>query len=194
MLTNPIACLSLMSSMIADLVGALNNLEKIHEDITYKSVLFPAPATNQQLISAMHPSAVRKTYVYRGSTRVIPPHSIFLTLRSRRTMLQSHYVVILKRGRDLSTGQGERAIAAHLTRYRQSRQQKVWEKEQTLHLFCFVIRRVMDHTQDLCTNCQTLILGQSIQFLEGTMYPVLPPQQLHEFLCDTLSTSNVSVT
>ena len=30
--------------MIADLVGALNYLERAHKVMTYKSVLFPAPA------------------------------------------------------------------------------------------------------------------------------------------------------
>jgi hypothetical protein len=43
-LANPIACLPSMSSMIADLVGAMNNLEQTHKHITYRSVLFPAPA------------------------------------------------------------------------------------------------------------------------------------------------------
>jgi hypothetical protein len=107
-------------------------------------------------------------------------------------MLQSHYVVS-KRNRHMSTSQGERASleqTGHLTRYRQSRQQKVWGKEQTLHLFRFVIRKVMDHSQGLCNSRQTLILGQSIQSLEGSLYFVLLPQQLHEFLCDTLSISS----
>jgi hypothetical protein len=45
MSANPIACLPFTSSMIVDLVAALNNLEQTHEDITYKSVLFPAPAS-----------------------------------------------------------------------------------------------------------------------------------------------------
>jgi hypothetical protein len=30
--------------MTADLVGALNNLEQAHTIMTYRSVLFPAPA------------------------------------------------------------------------------------------------------------------------------------------------------
>ncbi len=33
-----------MSCIIADLVGTVNNVEQTHKDITYKSVLFPAPA------------------------------------------------------------------------------------------------------------------------------------------------------
>ncbi len=35
-----------MSCIIADLVGTVNNLEQTHKDITYRSVLFPAPASN----------------------------------------------------------------------------------------------------------------------------------------------------
>jgi len=70
----------------------------------------------------------------------------------------------------------------------------VWGKEQTPHVYRFVIRKVMDHTQDLCINRQTLILGQSIQFLEGSLYLVLAPQQLHEFFCYALSISSISVT
>jgi hypothetical protein len=31
--------------MIADLVGALNYLKRAHKVMTYKSVLFPAPAS-----------------------------------------------------------------------------------------------------------------------------------------------------
>jgi len=46
--------------MIADLVGALNNLEQTHKDITYRSVLFPAPAMKQQVINAMRSSVVVK--------------------------------------------------------------------------------------------------------------------------------------
>src|SRR6267154_3456334 len=71
----------------------------------------------------------------------------------------------------------------------------MWEKEQTLHYFRFVIRnlKAMDHSKGLCTSRQTLIIGQSIQFLEGSLYLVLPEHQLHVFLCDTLSISSVSV-
>jgi hypothetical protein len=88
-------------------------------------------------------------------------------------MLQSHYVVST-RSRDKSRSQGERATAeqgGHLTRYRQSRQQKVGGKGQTLHLFRFIIR---NHSQGLCTSRQTLTSGQSIQSLEGSLYLVLP--------------------
>src|SRR6266849_5865352 len=111
MLANPIACLLFISSMIADLVGALNNLKKIHEDITYNSVLFPAPASNQQVISKMLLSVVLKTYVYRGSIRVTPSHSIFLTLRSRRTMLRFHCIVLPKRSCASPMGWGETTSA-----------------------------------------------------------------------------------
>ena len=38
------------------------------------------------------------------------------------------------------------------------------------------------------------MLGQSIQSLEGSLYFVLPPQELYKFLCDTLSISQVTVT
>ena len=103
-------------------------------------------------------------------------------------MLRFHYVEISKRRRDLPTSQGERAStehAGHLTIYRQSRQQEVWGKGQTIRLFPF-----FEHRQGLCNSRQTLILGQSIQSLVGSLYLVLPPQKLHEFHCDTLSTSN----
>ena len=54
--------------------------------------------------------------------------------------------------------------------------------------------KVVDHTQDLCTSRQALIFCQLIQFLEGSLYLVPPPDQLHEFLCVTLSIGSVSVT
>ena len=38
------------------------------------------------------------------------------------------------------------------------------------------------------------MLGQSIQFLEGRLYLVLRPEELHKFLCDTLSINRVTVT
>ena len=65
-------------------------------------------------------------------------------------------------------------------------QQKVRVEGQTLYLLCFVIRRVMCLIQELCTDRKALILGQSIQFLESSLYFVLPPQQLDVFLCETL--------
>ena len=113
-------------------------------------------------------------------------------------MLQSHYVVS-KRSHDMSTSQGGRAIAEQAGHLTSNKIPSIYAtkgegKEQTFHLFCFVIRRVMDRTQELCTNRKTLILGQSIQFLEGSLYFVLPQQQLDVFLCDTLSISSVSVT
>ena len=40
----------------------------------------------------------------------------------------------------------------------------------------------MDHIQGLRSYRQTLVLRQPIQSLEGSLYLVLPPQHLHEFL------------
>ena len=38
--------------MIADLVGALNNLKQAHTIMTYRSVLFPAPAIKMNKLLA----------------------------------------------------------------------------------------------------------------------------------------------
>src|SRR5712691_6015782 len=114
------------------------------------------PLQNQQVISATHSSAGCKAYVYRGPTRATPSHSIFLTLRSRRTMLRFHYVEISKQRRDLPMSQGERAspeLAGHLAIYHQPRQQKVWGEGQTLH---FALHSVME---GLCNSLQIRILG-----------------------------------
>ena len=43
-MANPAACIPSTSCIIADLVGIINTLERSHEDITYRSVLLPAPA------------------------------------------------------------------------------------------------------------------------------------------------------
>ena len=58
----------------------------------------------------MNSLRARKTYVYRESIRTTPQLSILLMHCPRRTMLQSHYVELSERSRDLSTGQEERAI------------------------------------------------------------------------------------
>ena len=58
----------------------------------------------------MNSLRARKTYVYRESIRTTPQLSILLMHCPRRTMLQSHYVELSERSRDLSTGQEEKAI------------------------------------------------------------------------------------
>ena len=67
---------------------------------------------------------------------------------------------------------------------------EVWR---TSHNHLHILRKTMDHTQGLRSHRQALVLGQSIQSLEGILYLVLPPQHLHEFLCNTLSMGNVYV-
>src|SRR6266403_5009109 len=68
-----------MSSMIADLVGALNNLEQTHKDITYRSVLFPAPAMTQQVIDAMRSSGIVK-HTFTMDPQERPPRIPFFQL------------------------------------------------------------------------------------------------------------------
>jgi len=65
--------------MIADLVGTMNNLEQTHKHVTYRSVLFPAPAFKPTRYQCDALVMVRKTYVYHESTRATPSHSILLT-------------------------------------------------------------------------------------------------------------------
>src|SRR6266567_4789689 len=67
------------------------------------------PLSCQQNISAGHSSVVKKTYVYRESTRRTQLLSILSLPCSPRTMLRSHYVVLPKRSCGSSTGRGERA-------------------------------------------------------------------------------------
>jgi hypothetical protein len=54
----------------------------------------------------------------------------------------------------------------------------------------------MDDTQDLGNSRQSFVLRQPIQSVECALYLAFPfPHQLlHEFLCDTLSISNVYLT
>ena len=52
----------------------------------------------------------------------------------------------------------------------------------------------MNHAQGLCTGRQTLDFGQAIQSIQDSLYLVLPPQFLQEFLCDTLRMAEVYAT
>ena len=66
------------------------------------------------------------------------------------------------------------------------------QKQQTFHLVRFV-RPMVDDTQGLCNSRQSFVLRQPIQSIQGSLYFALPfPEQLpNEFLCDTLSITNV---
>jgi hypothetical protein len=55
------------------------------------------------------------------------------------------------------------------------------------------LRKTIYHTQGLRSHRQTLVLGQSIQSLEGSLYLVLSPQHLYEFSCNALSMGNIYV-
>jgi hypothetical protein len=68
---------------------------------------FLRPLYDRLVIDTKHPSEVRKTYVFRGSTTVIPSPSTLSTNCSQRTMLRFLYVVISKQSFDSSTDQGE---------------------------------------------------------------------------------------
>ena len=113
--------------------GPINDLERTNKVMTYKRVLFPAPAVRSTgyLCKALVGSS--KTYAFRESTRMTRSPSILLTHCSRRTMLQFLYVVLSKRSSDSSTDQGETTsverpfLADHLqkTEYCRSRQQDV---------------------------------------------------------------------
>ena len=61
---------------------------------------------------------------------------------------------------------------------------------QLLHAFhnhLHITHKTMDDTQGLCNSHSSLVLGQSIQPLENSLYLALPQQLLRELLCGTLS-------
>src|SRR6266852_1483349 len=68
---------------------------------------------------------------------------------------------------------------------------EVWR---TSHNHLHILRKTVDHTQGLRSHRQTLVLSQSIQSLKESLYLVLPPQHLHEFLCNTLNMENIYMT
>jgi hypothetical protein len=45
----------------------------------------------------------------------------------------------------------------------------------------------MDYTQGLCNRDLSLVLGQSIQFMEYTLYLAFPQELLRELLCEIVS-------
>jgi hypothetical protein len=57
----------------------------------------------------------------------------------------------------------------------------------TFHNYLHVTDKTMDYTQGLCDGHPSLVLGQSIQSLEYSLYLALSQQLLREFLCGTLS-------
>jgi hypothetical protein len=130
--------------MIADLIGAMNNLQKSSKVATNRSVLFPAPA----LISTSYWRTVlignSKTYVYHESTRATRSVSISLTYRSQRTKPQFLCVVPSERSCDLLMGQEGRAsverrgVAGRLQKYSWSLQYNFRNGERTIHLVHFV--------------------------------------------------------
>src|SRR6266705_3501936 len=94
--------------MIADLIGVMNDPEQSKKAMTYRSVLFPAPAVRSTSY-VRHSSVVRKTYVFHESTTGTPSLSILLTQCTRKTMPRFLYVGFSKRSFDSSTDQGETA-------------------------------------------------------------------------------------
>ena len=85
----------------------MNDLERFIKIMTYRSVLFPAPAVRSTGYRRRALIGSLKTYAFHESTRVTPSPSILLTRCSRRTMLRFLYVVLSKRSSDLSTDLGE---------------------------------------------------------------------------------------
>ena len=109
-MANPAARMPSTSWMIADLLGIVNNFKQNDKVITYRSVLFPAPASRSTKSSVQGTRwRCKKTYVYHESTKATPASSILLTHCSRRTTLQFRCVELPERTCDLLTGQGERA-------------------------------------------------------------------------------------
>ena len=57
----------------------------------------------------------------------------------------------------------------------------------TFHNYLHITHKTMDYTQGLCSSHPSLVLSQSIQFLEYGLYLAVPQQLVREFLCGTLS-------
>jgi hypothetical protein len=89
--------------------SSMNGLEQSSKVMTYRNVLFPAPAVRSPSYRCKALIIVRKTYTFRESTGGTPSPSILLTHCSRRTMLRFLYVVLSKRSSDSSRDQGETA-------------------------------------------------------------------------------------
>ena len=53
----------------------------------------------------------------------------------------------------------------------------------TFHNYLHITHKAIDHTQRLRNSHSSLVLGQSIQFMEYSLYLVVPQQLLREFLC-----------
>ena len=53
----------------------------------------------------------------------------------------------------------------------------------TFHDYLHITHKAIDHTQRLRNSHSGLVLGQSIQFMEYSLYLVVPQQLLREFLC-----------
>ena len=125
----------------------MNDVERFNKFMTYRSVLFPAPAVRSTGYRRRVLVGSLKTYVFHESTRVTPSSSILLTRCSQRTMLRFLYVVFSKQSSDLSMDQGETAsvepplAAGHLQNIISlniKKEGRGEEKQQTFHLVNFV--------------------------------------------------------
>jgi hypothetical protein len=122
----------------------MNDLEQFNKVMTYRSVLFPAPAVRSTSYRCKALIGSSKTYIFHESTRVTPSPSILLTHCFRRTTLWFLYVVHSKRSSDSSTDQGETAsierpfAAGHLQNAVGLGNERGGQKQQTFHLVHFV--------------------------------------------------------
>src|SRR6267142_3156325 len=91
----------------------INGLDHGYGKTTYRSVLFPHPATKSEAINPSSILAVREAYVSHGSTTVILLLSNLLICDFPRTILRFLCSVLSEQCGGLSKGPEERAKVGH---------------------------------------------------------------------------------